>query len=262
MDRQINLMDLLKLYAKRWWCLVLAAVVGGVLSGLITNFFVTPMYTSYGTLYTENSTDIVSQNLTDINLNTVMVRKELVKTYAEVLSSNAFLNKVSNESGLGYNSSQIRSMISMTDKNETEILVVSVTSPIPEHSFIVAQKIVDLAPGFISEKITGGNVEPLDQPELSTSPSSPNLLKNVEIGMFLGLLLSLIIVFAVELLDNKVKDADSIADTFKYPILGEVPYFTATTKKEIKEKKNAKIKKSKEKSQENFEKVEENKKSK
>lgn len=259
MDRQINLMDLLKLYAKRWWCLVLAAVVGGILSGVITNFFITPMYTSYGTLYTENSTDIVSQNLTDINLNTVMVRKELVKTYAEVLSSNTFLNKVANESGLNYNSAQIRSMISMTDKNQTEILVVSVTSPIPEHSFIVAQKIIDLAPGFISEKITGGNVEPLDRPESPTSPSSPNLLKNVEIGMFLGLLISLIIVFAIELLDNKVKDADSIAETFKYPILGEVPYFTATTKKEVKDKKNVKVTKEKKSKKEDSEEVEVNK---
>ena len=236
MDRQINLMDLFKLYAKRWWCLVAAIVVGGIIAGLITQFLITPMYTSYGTLYTENTTDVVSQNLTEVNLNAVMVRKELVKTYAEVLSSNAFLNKVSSESGIGYDSNQIRSMISMSDKNETEILVVSVTSPIPEHSFIVAQKIIDLAPAFISEKITGGNVEPLDQPELSTEPSSPNLLGNIEIGMLLGLLLSLIVVFAIELLDNKVKDAESIAETFKYPILGEVPYFSATTKKETKKK--------------------------
>lgn len=233
-------MDLLKLYAKRWMYLVLATIVGGLLACLITQFFITPMYTSYGTLYTENSTEYVSQNITDISLNTVMVRKELVKTYAEVLSSNAFLNKVANESGLGYNSGQIRGMISMTDRNNTEILVVSVTSAIPEHSFIIAQKIIDLAPEFVSEKITGGNVEPLDQPELSISPSSPNLVNNVNIGMFLGLLVSLIIVFAVELLDNKVKDAESVAETFKYPILGEVPYFTASTKKEAKKNKTSK----------------------
>ena len=240
MDRQINLMDLFKLYTKRWWVLVASVIIGGILAGIITQFFITPMYTSYGTLYTENTTDVVSQNLTEVNLNTVMVRKELVKTYAEVLSSNAFLSKVSSESGIGYTGDQIRSMIAMTDKNQTEILVITVTSPVPEHSFIIAQKIVDLAPGFISEKITGGNVEPLDQPVLSTTPSSPNLLGNIEIGMFLGLLISLIVVFAIELLDNKVKDADSIAETFKYPILGEVPYFTATTKKDTKKSKSTK----------------------
>lgn len=240
MDRQINLMDLLKLYAKRWWCLVIAAIVGGVLSGLVTQFLITPMYTSYGTLYTENTTDVVSQNVTDINLSTVMVRKELVKTYAEVLSSNSFLNQVAYESGIGYTSSQIHSMISMTDRNETEILVLTVTSPVPEHSFIIAQKIMDLAPAFIGEKITGGNVTPIDQPELPMKPSSPNLLGNIEIGIFLGLLISLIVVFAIEMLDNKVKDAISLAETFKYPILGEVPFFAVTAKKPSKKKKDKK----------------------
>lgn len=241
MDRQINLMDLLKLYMKRWWCLVLAIIIGGTFAGVFTRFFITPMYTSYCTLYTENSTDIVSQNATELNLSTVMVRKELVATYAEVLSSNTFLSNVAEASDLGYTASQIHGMISMTDKNDTEILVISVTSTDANHSHIIAQKIVDLAPAFVSEIVEGGNVKPLDMPEYSNIPSSPNLARNIQVGMIIGLLISLIIVFALEMLDNKVKDADSIAETFKYPVLGEVPYFTTPTKKEI-DKKRKKVK--------------------
>ncbi len=240
MDRQINVMDILKLYMKRWWCLVLAIIVGGIIAGVSTILFITPMYTSHCTLYTENTTDVVSQNVTKVDLSTVMVRKELVQTYAEILSSNSFLTRVADESDLGYTGGQILRMISMTDKNGTEILVVSVTSPNPNHSHIIAQKIVDLAPEFVNDIVEGGNVKPLDLPEYSNVPSSPNTVRNVEIGMIIGLLLSLIIVFAIEMLDNKVKDADAVAEMFKYPILGEVPYFTSASKKEVNKKKKAK----------------------
>ncbi len=236
MNRQINIMELLKLYAKRWWCLLLAVILCGTISGVYTKLFIKEQYTSYGTLYTENSTDIVSQDITEVNLNTVMVRKELVATYAEVLSSNSFLRKVAEESNLGYTGSAIHSMVKMTDKNSTEILVISVTSNDPTHSHIIAQKIIDLAPSFVSEIVEGGNVKPLDLPVYSDVPSSPNLMRNIQVGALIGLLLSLIIVFIIEMLDNKIKDTDTITETFKYPILGEVPYFLTTVKKDTKSK--------------------------
>ena len=242
MDRQINLMDLLKLYMKRWWCLVLAIIIGGTIAGVYTKVFVTPMYTSYGTLFTDNENDngVVQSDAGSISLNTVMVQKELVSTYAEVLSSNTFLNKVALETqkrGLPYSGGQILSMLSMSDKNETQILVIEVTSPVPEHSFIIAQEIINMAPAQIEEIVKGGSVKKLDEPVMSRVPSSPNTMRNIEVGMFIGLLISLMIVFAIEMLDNKVKDADAIADTFKYPILGEVPYFTTTSRKDVRKRK-------------------------
>ena len=241
MDKQINLMDLLRLYMRRWWCLVIAMVIGGLLSGLFTTFFITPMYVSGGSLYAENTTDIVTTT-TDINLSEVMVRQELVKTYAEVLTSNVFMKKVATASGLGYNHEQILKMVSMTDKSNTEILVITVTSANPQHAYIIAQTIINLASEQIMAIVEGGNVKILDEPEYPQFPSSPNLVRNVEIGVFAGLLISLVLVFAIEMLDNKVKDAETIAESFKYPILGEVPYFTTNTKEKAQKKKKTKSK--------------------
>lgn len=244
MDKQINLMDLLRLYMRRWWCLVVAMIIGGLLSGLFTTFFVTPMYVSGGSLYAENTTDIVTTT-TDINLSEVMVRQELVKTYAEVLTSNVFMKKVATTSGLGYNHEQILKMVSMTDKSNTEILVITVTSANPQHAYIIAQTIINLASEQIMAIVEGGNVKILDEPEYPQFPSSPNMVRNVEIGVFAGLLISLILVFAIEMLDNKVKDAETIAEIFKYPVLGEVPYFTTNTKEKKQKKKKTKGKKDK-----------------
>ena len=231
MEKQINLMDLIKLYMRRWWVLVIGLVIGGIVAGTYTALFVTRMYESAGSLYTENTNDYLSQEVTDVNLNTIMVRKELVGTYAEVLTSNTFLKKVAEESGLGYTHTELLSMLSMTSKNETEILVIIVKSPYPQHAYIIAQTIMNLAEEQISTVVEGGSVKILDEPEFPTTYSSPNIVNNTQIGMLIGLLISLIIVFVIEMLDNKVKDANQISEQFKYPILGEIPYFAANNKK-------------------------------
>ncbi len=239
-DRQINLMDVLKLYLKRWWVILIAMIIGGAIAFGYTTTFVTPMYTSYGTLYTENTSDILNQDVSGVDYNTVMVRKELVGTYAEVLTSNSFMQIVADKSDLGYTPAEIRSMIAMQSKNETEILVIAVKTLDPRHSHIIAQKILDMAPGFVSEIVEGGSVKILDQPVFSETPSSPNVVRNTEIGAILGILFSLALVLAIEIIDNKVKDADAVAKMFKYPILGEIPTMQNHQRREKKEKNSQK----------------------
>lgn len=227
MDKQINFFDLVKLYLQRWWALVAGIVAGGIVAGVFTVLFVTPMYVSAGTLYTENSNDVVSQDVTNVNLNTLMVRKELVQTYAEVLTSNVFLKKVAAESGLGYTHEDLLRMISMSSKNGTEIMVISVQSPNPEHAYILANVIISLADEQIGSVVEGGSVKLLDEPEYPQTHSSPNIANNIKIGMLAGLLLSLIIVFLAEMLNTKVKEPDQLTEIFQYPVLGEIPYFAS-----------------------------------
>lgn len=237
MDKQINLMDLIKLYMHRWWVLVLGLVIGGIIAGTYTTFFVTRYYVSAGSLYTINSKEIVQQEITDVNLSTIMVRKELVETYAEILTSNTFLKKVCAESNLGYTYEDLLRMITMTSKNETEILVIKVKSPYPKHAYVLAQTILSLAEEQISSVVDGGSVKLLDEPEYPLTYSSPDILKNTQIGMLIGLFLSLVLVYVIELLDNKVKDANQISTMFKYPVLGEIPFFVMTNKKSSRRKK-------------------------
>lgn len=237
MEKQINLMDIIKLYTRRWWALVIGLVVGGIIAGTYTTFFVTRIYESAGSLYTENSTDILQQDITDVNLSTIMVRKELVATYAEVLSSNTFLKKVAAESNLGYTNEDILKMLSMSSKNQTEILIISVKSPNPQHAYIIAQTIINLAEEQISTVVEGGSVKLLDEPEYPQTYSSPNILKNTQLGMLIGFVFSLVLIFVIEMLDNKVKDANQVSAIFQYPVLGEIPYFVMANKKQ---KKNAK----------------------
>ncbi len=231
MDKQFNFVELIRLYLHRWWVLLIGIIIGGIVSGVFTVFFITPIYVSAGSMYTENSNDVVAKDAKDVNLNTIMVRKELVQTYAEVLTSNVFLKKVIAESGLNYTHEQLLQMISMSSKNNTEILVISVESTNPRHAYIIAQVIMNLAEEQISSVVQGGSVKLLDEPEYPQTYSSPKIGNNIKIGMLVGFLLSLFIVFIIEMLDNKVKDPEHITNLFQLPVLGEIPFFAANSKK-------------------------------
>lgn len=136
------------------------------------------------------------------------------------------------ESGLGYTHDQILKMISMQQKNETEILVVSVKSPNPQHSYIILQTLMKSADEQIQAVVEGGGVKILDEPELPETYSTPNFMRNTQVGAIVGLLVSAFVVFLIDFLDNKIKDAEQITKQFGYPVLGEIPYVTRKKQKE------------------------------
>ena len=146
-----------------------------------------------------------------------------------------FLKKVAKETNLGYTYRDIQDMITMRDKNETEILVISVESEDPAHAYTIAKAIISLASDQIQTIVKGGNAKVLDEPEMPEGPSSPSLVKNIAVGLLGGLILCMAVIYILELLDNKVKDSEMLSKAFKYPVLGEVPYISAT----LNNKKNA-----------------------
>ncbi len=238
MEKQINIMDLMRLYLHRWWALLIGFIIGAIVSGIITVFFITPEYTATGTLYAEDSNDAMQQNAQSMDLSTLVVRKELVGTYVEVLSSNVFLKKVAQESGLDYTYGELQGMLSMKAKNQTEILAVNVTNKNPQHAYIIAQTLMNMADEQIGYVIDGGSVKILDEPNEPESPSSPNVARNIQVGALAGLVVSLLIVFLIDMFDKKVKDAEHLSEYFKYPVLGEIPFLAPTKERPGKGKKN------------------------
>ena len=116
-------------------------------------------YTAVGKLACESSS-----NVEETNLNAVMVKKD-VTTYAEILSSNAFLEQVSEDIGGVYPKEELRDMVSFTYE-EDEILIVEVTADNSDDALSVCESILSLAPDFISE-ITHRTAKVIEEPYLA-----------------------------------------------------------------------------------------------
>ena len=220
MEEQININDILSLFARRWWVILLCGLIVGAVTFSFTYFLVAPVYTSSGTLYVNNVKDKNAINLTQ---NDIMLSQKLVNTYAEILNSETFRQNISRKLDSEVTSSQIKKMIKMSGVGETEILKVSASSTDPEMARKVVQAILVSAPEEIVRVVKAGSVEIIDNANVPTIPSSPNIQLNTIIGILAGILLAILIIFIIEFFDTTVKDEADLTNKYELPVLGTIP---------------------------------------
>jgi polysaccharide biosynthesis transport protein len=79
----------------------------------------------------------------------------------------------------------------------------------------------------ISGELKTSNIRVVDQAETPRRPSSPNVSRNLLIGIFGGLFLGIGLAFFFEYLDSRIKQPEEIKAALGLPFLGMVPLFSA-----------------------------------
>ena len=221
---EIDLKQLLEVAIARIKLIILIVFVFTVSAFLISKFVMTPLYTAEATLYVNSNSTTVSQN---ISISDIDTGRELVTLYSEFIESDTVLeqvaNAVSSDTDMMFTADMIRGMISSGSVNETALMQVLVTSPSPELSQIVANAVADIAPERITEFMEGSSVKVVDYAKLPEVSSSPNVMKNTAMGFILGLVVSLGIIFVMELMDTRIKNEDDLKKLLDYPVLGVIP---------------------------------------
>jgi capsular polysaccharide biosynthesis protein len=219
---ELSILEIFNILLKRVWILLLATIVG--LSGalLISLFLIAPTFTSTAVLYVNPN-----QNQLDRtgNYNDLNYAQELVNSYIIILKNDVFLKDVAEQSGLEYTSGQIRGMLSLASINSTEIFEVRISSKNPQHSFLLAETIIDLAPEEIIRIKESDSVKLVSPAVLPTSPSAPNNTLNAIIGAVLGFAVAVASIILVEILDTRVKSEEDLATHYSLPILGSIPKY-------------------------------------
>lgn len=203
--------------------IILTTLVCAIVSGCVTEFFMTPKYTTSCSMYVSSNGDHAQTYSNIINPNELLASQELAKTYIFVLTSDGFLEKVIEKLELDTTATALRSIISCSQIDEMQIVRVTVTSPDAVMSANVANAIAELAPTELTEKIKAGGVTIIDYAKVPKIPSSPNLKKNVVIGAALGFLLSFAGFFCYELFDTTITSEKDIEREFDVPLLGSIP---------------------------------------
>lgn len=224
--------DLKKIYYKmkpRLILVVIATVLIGVLSGVITHFFFTPQYTATTKLYVYSNSDRVTTNST-ITSGELTASQDLVNTYIYILKSDTVLEAVIKDLDLDVSTSSLYRMISAKKAQDTVAFEVSVTSPSAKWSADVANSIAKIAPDEIVRVVKAGGVEIIDKAKTPKSPSSPNMQKNVLLGILVGFFASFGILILYCLFDTSITSAKDIEREFNIPVLGTIPRLEKTNK--------------------------------
>lgn len=217
---EVNIKELFSLTLKRWWLILLFMILFGSISAIWTQYYVTPIYQAYTTVYVGKNADEQGLSTTDLYIGAT-----LVLDYSEIAKSRLVASAVANELGLNMSPAALSSKISVSQKPETRVIQISVRDPNPELAMMIANKEAEVFMQKVAEIMQIENVQIIDTAELPLFPVSPNKQLNILIAVALGFVASVGIIILKEFLDDTVKTPEDIKRCVDLPVLGAIPAF-------------------------------------
>ena len=213
---EIDLAELLIRILDRWYWVLVAALVGTIIAGVYTFFFVTPLYQSTSKLYVVNSKNSA------INLSDLQIGNYLAKDYQEVFTNWHMHERVIEELNLPYTYSELNGMVKVSNPSDTRILYVTVTSADPEEARAMANMYAKVACEFVAVKMDQEQPNIFEEARLPAAPSSPNKTRNILLGFLLGALIAVAIITVRFISDDRVRTPEEIDKLLSLPTLGVV----------------------------------------
>ena len=213
---EIDLGELFLRLLDKWYIIVAAALVGTLISGVWTFFFVTPQYEATSKLYILNSDDSV------INLSSLQLGSQLANDYTHVFSNWHVHESVINKLGLDYTYKDLQKMVRVNNPSNTRLLEITVTSPDPAEAQLIANTYASVAPEFIAKVMKTVEPSVFQEARLPNAPVSPSKSRNLILGFLIGAVLAVGVITVLFVTDDKVRTSDDITKLLGLPTLGVV----------------------------------------
>ena len=217
---EINFREMFSyLIRKLWLVLAITVLVFGA-GEFYTVYMKTPLYKS--------STDLVlisdnSSSNTQLTYNDVTLSNNLVKTYSEIVKSRNVLEKVIKNQNLSESVDALSGKITVSSVTSTQLITVTVSDPDPARAEAIANEIGTVFKKEIKSIYGIDNVQIVDKAVAANTPYNINVIKESLIYLVAGLALGIGAALLIYVLDNTIKDTDTVEDKLGLTIIGVVP---------------------------------------
>lgn len=220
-EREIDLLQIWNVFKKKLIYILLASLLMGALFYGISKFVLTPKYKA-------ETSVIVSKNMgnnpdSNMEINDLRFNQELVNTYSEIIKTRGIADMVIKNLELELSHDKFKEMVSVTQKNNTEIFNISVVDTIPERAMDIANETSVVFKESVKEIMKIDNVQILDEAVKPEKAVSPKVNTNTILGALVGFMLASLFFILKELMDNTIKSAEDLTQTFDLPVLGIIP---------------------------------------
>ena len=224
-DTEIDLVELFYVFLNRIWLLVICMAIGGAAAFAWTACFIKPVYKTSAEIYVVSASNNSVVNLTDLQIGNT------VKTdYMELMLSRPVLEKVIESLNVNKTVSEIRSMVSITNKTDTRILQIAATSTDPQLATDVANELATQSILLLPEIMENEPPNLVSTALFPTAPAGPSIVKNTLLGAILGFVLCGAVLVVIFLSDRSFKGADHMQKYFGMMPLAVVPTVQLETK--------------------------------
>ncbi len=213
---------------KRLWnsrrFIITLTVIFMVIAAVYSYVIQTPKYQSYTTIVLTKAENTADEN-TSVTQTDVTMNQKLVSTYSEIVRSKTVLSQViSNLQIANLTESQLRSNVTVTAIEDTEVIKIMVSNENPEYAAKIANEIGKVFSEKIREMYKINNVYTLDEAEVSYTPYNIKHTKYIAIAMILGIVVACGIIIVRGLFDTTVKSAEEIEQALKIPVIAQLEF--------------------------------------
>jgi capsular polysaccharide biosynthesis protein len=219
-EQEIDLREYLQILKRRWWMIALITLLVVLATVVYTFFVVTPMYESSTTVMVSSP---VSYSAGTVDMNELNLNRRLAETYGEIVRSRRVASEVIEDMNLDLTPTTFNNKIQVSQVRDTEFIRISVTDPSPSVATAIANNTAEAFKSNVVEIMNVDNVSTLDEATEPTSPVSPNEQLNIAIGVVLGLMLGVFLVFIREYFDNTIKTKEDVSRYLELPVIGSIP---------------------------------------
>lgn len=235
---ELELKDYITILRKRLALIVSLVAFFALLTGVVSYFFIQPVYESKTKLIVNNSNSLKES----LDLNSVNLDIRLVDTYKQIIKTTAITDKVAERNPqFGLTGEQIESLIYVSSVNNTQVLTISAKH---KDYQLTANLVNEVAKVFVEEipKImTVNNVTILNAAKILENPVpvAPNPVLNIAISIIVALMLGIGISLLLEYLDDTVKTEKDVIQITGLPVLISIPKILPSDYEVGKSKANA-----------------------
>lgn len=220
MESTLDLTKILRILKNNLKLLIILPFICLLISAIVTLFFLDEEYQA-------TTQVLVNQKESDSQMMAQEVQSniQLVNTYSEIVKSPRILDKASKELDRKYSTSELSSMLTVTNQAESQLLNIDVVSKSGKDSEVVANKIAEVFSDEVPDIMNVDNVSILSTADDTTKQVAPKTMINLVMGVVIGLIIALIIIFIKEIFDKRIKSEKDVENELELPVLGSIQKF-------------------------------------
>ncbi|UOO37541.1 polysaccharide biosynthesis tyrosine autokinase [Oscillospiraceae bacterium CM] len=212
---EVTVSDILFFLKRRFALIIVLTLSVGVLSFAASKFILSPTYESTATLFVSQAEE---------NKSVVGSAVKFGDTFAFILKNQPLLENAIAALHLNMSVKSLENRVHISEIGSTEIFTLSVRDSDEKRAAAIIDAILTLAPEEISKtlKVDSAQIVILSK---GTVYVGPNILNNSFTGLFVGFAASCIVVFVLELLNNKFMTSEDISSKLSCRVIAVVPTY-------------------------------------
>jgi len=214
---EIDLGTLFKMLFNKWYIIFISTALAFSLAFIYAYILLEDQYTAQTSMIILVDNDVQSD---EQNFN---FSQKLTKTYTELAKSDLVIDEVIDSLSLDLSRNQLKEIMTITGVQDTPVIKLSIELSDASLAMRIANRTVEVMQDVSLQFDGFDNIEVLDVASLPDLPSGPNRLLYVVIGIILGGIVGVGIIFVIEFLDKSIKTPDDVERRLGLRMLAIIP---------------------------------------